>query len=62
LTTATYDFEFESRTVRARLLEYEEGRAAVVERQLQPVTSPSYVEELSGTVGADPFTLQTKVE
>jgi hypothetical protein len=35
-----------------------EGRAENVKRQLHRVTSPTYVDELSGTIGADPFALQ----
>jgi hypothetical protein len=38
-----------------------ESRAAVVHHELRRVTSPAYLEELSGTIGADPFTLQIKM-
>jgi len=34
------------------------GRLSEARRQLQRVCSPSYVEELMGTIGADPFRLQ----
>jgi hypothetical protein len=37
-----------------------DGRAALVQQQLRRVTSPAYLEELSGTIGADPFALQLK--
>jgi hypothetical protein len=33
-------------------------RLTVARRELQRVCSPSYVEELIGTIGADPFRLQ----
>jgi hypothetical protein len=39
-----------------------EGRAENVKRQLDRVTSPAYVDELSGTIGADPFALQLKTQ
>jgi hypothetical protein len=37
-----------------------EGRAENVKLQLHRVSSPAYIDELSGTIGADPFALQLK--
>ena len=37
-----------------------EGMLIVAREQLARVSAPSYLEELVGTIGADPFTLQIR--
>jgi hypothetical protein len=35
------------------------ARLETVRQQLQRVSSPAYLQELTGTIGADPFHMQT---